>query len=222
MRACLIIAALVLATPAVAADLPAGPVAPVPAGYVPYKNYNWTSVYAGGNAGYGFATASVTDDFGFTTSSEDLSGFIGGGQIGANYQIGVFVFGVEGDMDYSNQSYNTNLGFGVTETDKINWVWTIRGRVGAAYDRWLFYGTGGGGEGKVTASATSPFGSISASETHFAWVVGAGIEYGITDYLTARVEYLYLNSGDIPVGTFATLNVQDNLIRAGLNLRLPF
>ena len=128
----LIVAALVLlgpASPAIAADLPAGPVAPVPAGYAPYKPYNWTSVYIGGNAGYGFATASVTNDFGFVGNT-DMSGFVGGGQIGGNYQIGAFVVGVEGDFNYSNQSHNFNYGGGFTETDKINWFWTVRGRFG--------------------------------------------------------------------------------------------
>lgn len=222
-RAGLIVAALVLATSAIAADLPA-PVAPVPPGYVPYQNYNWSSVYIGGNVGYGFATASVSDSFG-DTASENLNGIIGGGQIGANYQIGAFVFGVEGDFDASGQSHSTSI-FGISETDKIDWVGTVRGRIGGAYDRWFFYVTAGGGEGKLSANLTSPFGSISASKTHGAWVAGAGIEYGITDYLTARVEYLYLDTGDInlaTIGGFAvTGKVQDNLIRAGLNLRLPF
>jgi len=223
-RAGLIVAALVLATPAAAADLPAGPVAPVPAGYVPYQNYNWSSVYIGGNAGYGFATASVTDNFfPFFTSSENLNGFIGGGQIGANYQIGALVFGIEGDFDASNQSKTTTVGI-VTETDKINWIGTVRGRVGAAYDRWFFYGTAGGGEGKFSANLSSPFGSLNVSQTHAVWAAGAGLEVGINDYLTARIEYLYFATGDMSsFGGFPiTVNVQDNVIRGGLNLRLPY
>jgi outer membrane immunogenic protein len=224
MRGCLIVAALVLATPAIAADLPAGPVAPVPAGYVPYKNYSWSSVYLGGNVGYGFATASASVD-GFEVSSEDLTGIIGGGQIGANYQIGAFVFGVEGDFDASGQSHNTSIP-GISLTDKIDWVGTVRGRIGGAYDRWFFYVTAGGGEGKATTNIASPFGSLSISKTRGVWVAGAGVEYGITDYLTARVEYLYLDTGDVNLATIAGFNVtgrvQDNLIRGGLNLRLPF
>jgi outer membrane immunogenic protein len=114
--------------------------------------------------------------FGFSaTSSEDLNGFIGGGQIGANYQIWAFVFGIERDFDASNQSKTTNLGFGISATDKINWVGTVRGRFGGDYDGWFFYVTAGGGEGKFTTTISSPFGSASGSKTHGAWVAGAAL-----------------------------------------------
>jgi hypothetical protein len=149
-----------------AADLPA-PVAPY-APPLPPRAYNWTSVYIGGNAGYGFATASETASlFGFSvTSSEDLTGFIGGGQVGANYQSGPVVFGIEGDLDASNQTHNATFGF-ATATDKITWVGTVRGRIGGAWDRVLVYGTAGWGEGKFTSNVTVPgFGTFDGSRTH--------------------------------------------------------
>jgi len=220
----LIVAALIaLASPAAAADLPV-PVTPVPVPYyAPVKSYNWSSIYIGGNAGFGFATASVTD--GFDTINEDGNGFVAGGQIGGNYQIGAIVLGIEGDFDWSNQSHTTTL-FGITAKQSIDWIGTVRGRFGYAYDRWMFYVTAGGGEGKASTTLSDCCGSITASKTHSLWTAGVGIEYGITDYLTARIEYLYLNTGDINLATingFAiTGKVQDNLIRAGLNVRLPF
>jgi len=223
MRITIAVALVALASPAIAADLPV-PAPQLPPGYVPYQNYNWSSVYVGGNAGYGFATATVSDDFG-DSISEDLNGFIGGGQAGANYQIGAFVFGIEGDFDWSNQSHTTSA-FGASETDKIDWVGTVRGRLGGAYDRWFFYITAGGGEGQLSANLSTPFGSVSASKSRTVWTAGAGVEYGITENLSARVEYLYLDTGDINLATINGFNitgrVQDNLIRGGLNLRLPF
>jgi outer membrane immunogenic protein len=208
-----------------AADLPApvAPYAPPP----PPRPYNWTSVYIGGNAGYGFATASETASlFGFSvTASEDLTGFVGGGQVGANFQSGPVVFGVEADLDATNQTHNATFGF-ATASDKITWVGTVRGRIGGAWDRVLVYGTAGWGEGKFTSDVTVPgFGTFSGSRTHGAWTAGLGVEVGITDYLSGRIEYLYLDTGNLNLLTFGALNVtgrvQDNLIRAGLNLRLP-
>ncbi len=213
--------------PALAADLPAGPPVPYAPPPPPLRVYNWTSIYAGGNVGYGFATASSTATlFGASaTASEDLSGIIGGGQVGGNYQAGPAVFGIEADFDGSDQTNNTTFGI-VSATDKITWVGTVRGRIGAAFDRVLVYATAGGGEGKFTSSVTiTGFGTASGSRTHAAWVAGAGIEVGITDNLSGRVEYLYLDTGNLNLVTIGALNVtgrvQDNLVRAGLNLRLP-
>jgi outer membrane immunogenic protein len=223
-RKLIAVALIGLASPAMAADLPV-PVAPPPVPYyAPVKSYNWSSVYIGGNVGYGYATASLSDDFG-DSFNENLTGVIGGGQIGANYQIGALVFGIEADFDASDQTH-TGSAFGISETDQINWIGTVRGRIGGAYDRWFFYATAGGGEGKLSENLSTPFGSINASQTHAAWAVGAGIEYGITEYLSARVEYLYLDTGNMNVaniyGDQITGRVQNNLIRAGLNLRLPY
>jgi outer membrane immunogenic protein len=189
--------------------------------------YNWTGVYIGFNAGYGFATASATATFAGISgsSSEDLSGFVGGGQVGGNYQIGSVVVGLEADFDYSAQSKTTTLGI-FSATDSIPWIGTLRGRLGYALDRVLIYATAGGAEGKFSSTVSaSGFGSISGSKTHGAWTVGGGAEVGLTENLSARLEYLYLDTGNINLATAGALTVtgrvQDNLIRAGLNWRFP-
>jgi outer membrane immunogenic protein len=74
-------------------------------------------------------------------------------------------------------------------------------------------------------------GSANTSNTSGAWTAGGGIEAAITDNLSARLEYLYLDTGTMPVaqvgGTppppFVTVTgrLQDNLVRMGLNYRLP-
>ena len=115
MRAHLTAAGLLLAAtslmthPSWAADLP-GP-APAPQIYAPAPvaappAYNWTGPYLGGNAGWGFATASVTGTFGglSETASEQLDGFVGGGQLGFNYQFGMAVVGIEADFDASTRA----------------------------------------------------------------------------------------------------------------------
>jgi outer membrane immunogenic protein len=212
---------------AVAADLPP-PVMPAPPPtYAPLPPpYNWTSIYVGANAGYGFSTATATvSAFGLTASAnQTLNGFLGGGQVGALYQYGYAVFGFEGDFDATGQSKSMTIA-GATATDKIPWLSTARVRVGAAWDRVLLYATGGGGWGQFSTTITGPGGSLSTAQWQFAWVVGAGIEYGITQNLSARVEYLYADTGNIAllnVGAASlTGRVQDNIVRAGLNLRLP-
>ena len=104
------------AAPAIAADIPvkARPVAPVMAAPV----YNWTGLYIGGNVGGGWgraeyqSTANTTffGDVGAGTApfSHNTSGFIGGGQIGYNFQSGSFVFGVEAMFDYSDIKGSVN------------------------------------------------------------------------------------------------------------------
>ena len=94
-----------------------------------------------------------------------------------------------------------------------------------AFDRTLVYGTAGGAAGELRPIVAIPAGTTNTTVTYGSWIAGAGIEYGITDNLSARVEYLYLDKGHIATGvigppvTTITSRVQDNLVRAGLNYR---
>src|SRR5215211_3477308 len=71
----------------------------------PVPFYDWTGVYVGANLGY--ASASITDTTTSggtsTSSSQTMTGFIGGGQLGANFQYRHTVFGFEVDADASSQ-----------------------------------------------------------------------------------------------------------------------
>jgi outer membrane immunogenic protein len=232
MRVLVAIGGLLAATNfALAADLPiaSAPRPVAPTAYVPARapTYNWSGFYLGLNGGYGFATASVTGTFsgGSATASENLSGFIGGGQVGFNYQVGMGVFGVEADIDGSSQSKTTTGGI-ISATDKISYIGTVRGRIGAAFDRVLLYATGGGGYGEFTSTITAAgFGTFSGSKSHALWTVGAGLEVGITSNISARIEYLYADTGNLNLanvaGVTVTGRVQDNLVRAGVNFRFP-
>ena len=85
-----------------AADLPQAPPPPpqAPAAYIPAAPpvYNWGGIYVGINRGYGFGTAKWTPSGG-GASSDKANGGIVGGTLGANFQTGAFVFGVESDFD---------------------------------------------------------------------------------------------------------------------------
>jgi outer membrane immunogenic protein len=220
----------VLAAPSFAADLPARvPAAPVVPAAIPY---NWTGFYAGVNVGYGWADASASATLGGTSvsASETLDGVIGGGQIGYNWQTGNFVVGIEADIQASGQKHTVDgsiLGVGFSETDKITYFGTVRGRLGWAMGRWLPYVTGGWGYGEVKSEFNvNGLGTFSASESHSAWVLGGGVEAALVGNWTGKIEYLYLDTGDLD-GSFATgagtltttTRVKDNIVRVGLNYR---
>src|SRR3954470_14074315 len=97
-----------------AADLPPRP-APAPVVVAPL--FTWTGFYIGGNIGGGWFTGSIDSDFGSTWKTSN-GAFIGGGQLGFNYQAGAFVFGVEGDFDWANG--NKSTGFVATPFDSPN------------------------------------------------------------------------------------------------------
>jgi opacity protein-like surface antigen/outer membrane receptor protein involved in Fe transport len=187
--------------------------------------YNWSGFYLGLNAGGAFGTNTVTASGGGGSASVKEAGFLGGAQFGANYQTGPMVWGFEADYDASTQNKSLPVGVLTGSTSQTPWFATLRGRVGIAFDRTLLYGTAGGAAGELRSIVNIPAGTTNTTVTYGTWTAGAGVEYGITDNLSARVEYLYLDKGHIATGfigppaTTITSRVQDNLVRAGLNYR---
>jgi outer membrane immunogenic protein len=132
---------------ALAADLPP-PMAPPPRApavyYPPPPVYNWTGFYIGGNVGAGWnSTGSISDTALSTFSTSTNTSFIGGGQVGVNYEFwGGVVIGAEAMFDWvpntSNtiNASNTNAA-GVTNTAAatINnrWLTTVTGKLGYAW-----------------------------------------------------------------------------------------
>ena len=118
-----------------------------------------------------------------------------GGTLGANFQSGAFVFGVEGDWDYSAINTGTTSSIctfsGNCQTGN-NWLATARGRAGYAADRVLLYATAGG----AFANVQTNFNGTTTSHTQSGWTAGAGIEWAFADNWTAKVEYLYVNLGN--------------------------
>jgi outer membrane immunogenic protein len=222
-----------------AADFPVyTPVAPTPI-------FTWSGIYLGLNAGYGWAhgsdTATITNFLGtfVGTGAGDLNGAIAGGQIGWNYQTGSIVLGVEIDAQWSGQKSTTTTGCGfgcaLNETVEIDAFGTARGRFGFALDRFLLYSTAGLAwtSAKDSVNATG-FGAtlniVSVQATKIGWTVGAGLEAAIAGGLSAKIEYLYVEtngiSGSAPLplliggGTATvTANIHDSIVRAGLNYR---
>jgi len=204
---------------AFAAALPSRNVAPVaPAPVLPI--FTWTGFYAGVNAGYGWGEFSKAPGF------DDPDGFVGGAQIGYNYQIGQFVVGLETDIQYSDLSGKTrpvtfadgNVGVGRGE---VEYFGTVRGRIGAAFDRALIYVTGGlaYGETKFRGLDTTAGLSFSKSKTTAGWTIGGGLEYAFTDNITAKAEYLYVDLGDNRYYGANKAETKFSVVRAGLNYK---
>ena len=233
------------------ADLPA-PYSPVPAQapvvYNPARLGPWTGFYLGGNIGYGWANAD--GDFtlagnAFATgtvvgNSVNLDGVNGGLQAGYNWQTGIFLIGVEADIQGSDQnqsfSYFCGATCSLTQNAKIDWFSTFRGRAGFAIKDVLFYGTGGLDwiRGTNDFSGTlNGAGANLASFTHdsLGWVAGGGIEWMFWYGWSAKIEYLYLQNNNsnstitVPAGggiLTSTANASDNIVRIGLNYHFGF
>ena len=109
---------------------------------------------------------------GIAPATFDLSGGVIGGTAGFNWQTGQVVLGVEGDIDWSGVSGTTSTFCPAGCATRNDWLGTVRGRVGYAFDRFLPYVTGGLAAGDIRA--TTP-GFAGATQTNLGWTVGAGI-----------------------------------------------
>jgi len=226
---------------AVAADLarPAPVYAPPPV-YVPL--FTWTGCYVGGNVGGIWAhndwNDTIVGDFGTNTGS----GAIGGLQGGCNYQVGAWVFGIQGDYDWTNANNSTaNVIFpAITDQTQIKSLGSVTGRVGYSWDRFLAYVKGGGAWLQSNYNVqVAGFNVATASNTNSGWTVGVGGEYAFLNWLTGFVEYDYYNfsnsnsnalictagacgvgPGGLPVA-FGNVGVTTNVnvIKAGLNFK---
>jgi outer membrane immunogenic protein len=212
-----------------AADLPAGPPPPAHVSYHPYTQYDWSGFYIGLNGGYGFGSSNwapvITEHF-------KTSGALAGGTVGINYQGGPFVVGFEADADWAGFKGSSStaaycMALGVTCETKQDWLVTARARVGYAFSRLLIFGTAGGATGEIRAGLNPP-GKFDTTNS-FGWTAGGGLEAGITENWTAKVEYLYVDLGNGSCTstncgplTPITIPLTESLVRAGINYRFSW
>jgi outer membrane immunogenic protein len=174
--------------------------------------YNWTGFYLGINGGGGFGRSNWN---GAGTGSLNTSGAVVGGTIGYNWQFNQTVFGLEGDADWSSIRGSASCTFGSCET-RNDYLATVRGRLGYAFDRFMPYVTGGLAIGNVKAN--SPVSST--DNTRAGWTVGGGLEFAIAGPWTAKVEYLYADLGKNSCAACGgDVDFKTNVVRAGLNYR---
>jgi outer membrane immunogenic protein len=176
--------------------------------------YNWTGFYVGINGGYGFGRSDTSAPF--ASGSFRPTGGVVGGTVGYNWQNGPAVFGVEGDIDWSNIRGSAACGAGFSCETKNSWLSTARGRVGYAFDRFLPYVTGGLAVGDIKNNVT---GVGSATSTKAGYAIGGGVEAALAGPWTAKVEYLYADLGRGASVLGADTKFNTSLVRAGLNYR---
>ena len=176
--------------------------------------YNWTGAYVGINGGGGWGRSNASAPF--ASGDFNTSGGVVGGTIGYNWQTGPAVFGLEGDIDWSNIRGSSTCGAGFSCETKNSWLATARGRVGYAFDRFMPFVTGGLAVGDIKNTVS---GVGSSTATKAGWTVGAGLEAALTGPWTAKVEYLYadLGRGTSVLGADTKFNA--SIVRAGLNYR---
>jgi outer membrane immunogenic protein len=183
---------------AMAADLPARvPVrqaAPPPAVYA----YNWSGFYVGGHGGGGWSDKCFTFA-GAGDGCHDGDGWLGGGQVGYNWQTGQFVFGVEFSGSWADiaGSHPAVLVPADSYSSEVNTILMLTGRVGLSFDRVLAYVTGGGAWVRDRFEYTQAgVGTASARENRTGWTVGAGLEFAITPNWSLGAQYNYVDLGD--------------------------
>jgi outer membrane immunogenic protein len=242
-----------------AADIPR-PVVKAP---VMVAAYSWTGFYIGVHGGYGWANGDVgigiTDPTGIAQAvaaaggfpvsySFDRDGYVAGGQIGYNQQMGQWLWGVEADISATGIRGSQSvllptcaictLPNASSASQDMDWFGTVRGRLGFVASNWLFFGTGGLAYGHVKyaySQTNVPFGggvniAGSASEVEVGWTLGAGVEYGWGPW-SAKAEYLYYDLGDasftvphnlVPAIVQFTPQFENkgSIVRAGFNYRL--
>lgn len=189
-----------------AADLT---IEPAPAPVAERFAYNWAGLYIGVHGGIGggvfdnsYFVETEVGPIGYNASDRAFGGF-GGVQAGYNHQLAPnWVAGVEVDFSLSGikaeHSESSSEGFSSRYAIQIDWFGTLRGRLGYAQDNVLFYGTGGAAYGRISYSKSNSGGVDEAlTDTNLGWAAGAGVEYGITNDITLKTEYLYVDLGSL-------------------------
>jgi len=239
----------VTAMPQVAwsADLPVK--APPP----PVVPFSWTGFYVGANAGYswGRANTDLTETTVTTTTATiatlagtpiasatvvtpvvhtasdraNVNGWLGGFQAGYNWQVGRYLWGVEGDLQFTGERGGTSFCFpagvpcGAATTTgaadyRLRWLGTLRGRAGVTWDRVLLYATGGLAVGDIHSDfsdgiaagllAPAALVTVGSNTTRAGWVAGAGAESALTRNWSVKLEYLHVDLGGfggLPTGS---------------------
>jgi outer membrane immunogenic protein len=179
--------------------------------------FSWSGFYVGLNAGYGFGTS----NWDAPPASTSPKGAVAGLTLGYNYQTGVWLWGVEGDVDWSGIKGSSTCAAGSCET-KNDWLATARARIGyTGWSGWLPYITAGAAGGDI--KATDALGS--ANKFKIGWAAGAGLEYALWTNWSVKAEYLYVDLGSFDCGAscsgVGTSNVsfKSSIVRAGINYR---
>jgi outer membrane immunogenic protein len=215
-------AALLASTSSFAADLPARTYTKAPV-YAPAPIFNWTGFYVGAHLGAAFGgdNGYTTNIVGLTGSNRDAS-FLGGGQVGADYQFAPnWVVGIEGQISgLSNGDRNFNVGV-ATLRDRSDWLASVTGRLGYTWGPGMVYAKGGVAfRDDNGLAATVGFLPAVSNRESTGYTVGGGFEYMFAPAWSAKVEYQYYNFDTTTVASaLGGLSYKDDLhtVKVGVN-----
>lgn len=222
---------------------------------VPAEVWSWTGFYIGAHVGAGWGTTestltnvivgppiNVNFPLSLPFSQNSRSGFLGGGQIGANWQSGWAVFGVQGDIAGLDVKGTAPCLVVLGCTTESKWLASVTGRLGAVVaDRGLIYVKGGAAWLNSDHRVTTPgLGALlpvttltSANSTTWGWTLGLGTEWMITRNWTAFIEYNYydfdtknvafpINTFGIPIAVTVNADIVNKLSVAKVGVNYKF
>jgi outer membrane immunogenic protein len=223
--------ALSLSGPVVAADMAARPYAKAPM-MAPSPIYNWTGFYIGGHIGGAFSDNN--NNFGATvTGGNNNDGrFLGGVQVGGDYQFAntSFVVGVEGQYSWLDRNNNNAFVFpgGFTYFNNQRALASVTGRVGYAWGPALVYAKGGyaySDSRDQVFLAGAPVAFNFDRGHRDGYTVGGGVEYMFTPNWSAKAEYMYYNFNrstfitPAALAPFGSFRDDEHTFKVGLNYR---
>lgn len=225
IRAGCVGALIFIALQAEAAELPLArtQVAPDP-------SFDWSGFYVGGHVGYtrGRAEVSLSDPTP-TEFRQRLGSLYGGVQAGYNHVLSSrLLFGIEADFTFPNYLAADDVAWFRTtpESDiaeKIDYIGTLRGRLGYAFRHWMVYATGGvaWSQGRFLQKPGFADDVDKVLRLHAGVALGAGAEFAIAPHWALRLEYIYRHFGHagaiFPSGDHAGSSFDANSLRVGLN-----
>jgi outer membrane immunogenic protein len=220
-----------------AADLPRRAAAPVMAPVPVVAAYDWTGWYLGLHVGGGWVVADFSDLTG-SSALDDRSitsnGWLGGGQVGFNWQSGSWVFGGELQGSLANLSGSRRSVFrNLTVHNEVDSIVTLAARSGYAYQNWLWYGKVGGAWADADAHWVNVNNGNTVarqSDTLSGWMVGLGVEYAWSPNMSAKLEYNYMDFGEDSASRLScgsgcrfseNIDRRTHVVMLGWNYRFP-
>ena len=181
---------------------------------------DWNGLYFGAHAGWGIGESSASGAFDRTT---DADGFSGGLHAGYNFQSGALMTGLEADGDWSGTDGTASLAGGAQTRASVDWLSSLRLRLGMTNGNWLLYGTAGVALAGLDMAVTGPGSDSLSSETLTGYAAGVGAELALTQTISARIEALHFGFSEETLQTSrgaidADLDV--TTIRGGLSIKL--
>ena len=212
--------ASLMASSALAADLPARVYKGAPPAPVAVPSFSWTGFYLGADAGWSHLNS--VSDTALGSASNNVNGFAIGALAGYNYEFsGGFVVGAELDGTYVTGNHTNSTALAGTAV-RAGQEWTDRARLrlGYALDRALIYVAGG----YTYADHNILFSGASAGsgpKSLNGYNLGVGVDYAVTDNWLVRLEYIHDQFGNRNFATTGAVTsvrqkTSDDLVRAAL------